>query len=288
MKKISFVIIVSLFFSSTYFFSSCKKDETPTTPSEAEIIESNIQAVLDSIIENTHVPGLVAGVWAPNEDIDFVYAAGVSNIETNAPMDPDMIFRIGSNTKTLTNTVFLQLVDEGIIKLNDKLSTYLPDFPRADEVTLEMLTNMRSGIYNYTESEDFQMELYSNFTKLWLPDELIAFAASNPYYFDPGTGFHYSNSNIVIIGMIIEMVTGYSLESTISSQVIDPLNLTNTTYLIASTELPGYHSSAYYFGAYDPEAPECSEMVDVSWAGAAGSAISTIFELKTYVNALTE
>jgi hypothetical protein len=69
MKNISLVIIVSLFFSSAYFFTSCKKDETPTTPSEAEIIESNIQALLDSIIENTHVPGMVAGVWAPNDDV---------------------------------------------------------------------------------------------------------------------------------------------------------------------------------------------------------------------------
>jgi len=58
---------------------------------------------LDSIIENTHVPGLVAGVWAPDEDIDFVYTAGVSNIETGATMDADMIFRIASNTKIHNN-----------------------------------------------------------------------------------------------------------------------------------------------------------------------------------------
>jgi CubicO group peptidase (beta-lactamase class C family) len=102
MKKISIIIIVSLFFSSIFFLNACKKDETPSVPTKVEIIKANIKTVLDSVIENTHMPWLVTGVWVPNEDIDFVYAAGVSNIETKTPKDDDMVFRIGTNTKTLT------------------------------------------------------------------------------------------------------------------------------------------------------------------------------------------
>ena len=289
MKKIILLITVNLFLSSTFFFTSCKKDETPSTPSEAEIIESNIQAVLDSIIGNTHVPGLVAGVWAPNEGIDFVYTAGVSNLETKEPMEADMNFRIASNTKTITITVLLQLVDEGLISLDDPLSDYLPDFPRADEVTIEMLTNMRSGIFSFTESEDeFYNIIGADPTRTWTTEEFIAIAAGHPYYFDPGTGYHYSNSNTSIIGKIIELVTDQSLEYNIRTRVFDPLNLVNTVYMVGGTQIPGYHSSAYYAGEYDPSFPELSEYIDNSYAGAAGAAISNIYELKTYVEALVD
>jgi len=284
MKKTTLLIIISLFLSSTFFFTSCEKSEND--PSESEIIQNNIQAVLDSIIQNTHVPGLVAGVWAPNEGVDFVYAAGVANIETSAPMDADMIFRIASNTKTITITVLLQLVDEGLISIDDPLSNYLPDFPRANEVTIEMLTNMRSGIFNFTESEEYGNLVITYPTRTWTTDELIAIAAGQPYYFDPGTDFHYSNSNTAIIGKIIEILTGFSLEYNIRTRIFDPLKLINTVYMVGGTQIPGYHSCAYYGGEYDPSLPDLSEYFDNSYAGAAGGAISDVFELKTYAEAL--
>lgn len=81
--------------------ASCKKNNTQT---DVENKKQKIIAVIDSIIENTHVPGIVAGIWAPDEGIELIYAAGTSDLETNSPMNTDMIFRIGSNTKTMTNT----------------------------------------------------------------------------------------------------------------------------------------------------------------------------------------
>ncbi len=291
MKKFNVFIVLILFLSSTLLITSCKKtdnDPIPIPPTEAEIIENNIQALLDSIIENTHVPGLVAGVWAPDEGIDLVYTAGISDLETNEPMDADMIFRIASNTKTITITALLQLVDEGLISLDDPLSDYLPDFPRANEVTIEMLTNMRSGIFSFTESEDYYNLLFTYPTRTWTTDELIDIAAGQPYYFDPGTDFHYSNSNTAIIGKIIEIITGLSLEYNIRTRIFDPLELINTVYLVGGTQLPGYHSSAYYAGEYDPSLPDVSEYFDISYAGAAGAAISDVYELKTYAIALAE
>lgn len=284
MKK-QLLLILGLLLSISFFMASCKKDDNP---SSSETIENSIKTTLDSVITNTHVPGLVAGIWAPNEGINLEYTAGVANLETNASLSTDMIFRIGSNTKTMTITVLLQLVDEGLINLNDKLSGYIPDFPMGDEVTIEMLTNMKSGIFNYSESELFVNEIFSNPTKFWTTEELLSYAITNPYYFDPGTGFHYSNSNTIIAGKIIEIVTGNSLESNIRTRLIETLNLENTAYLIGGTEIPGNHSSAYYLGEYDPDAPECSELFDISWGAAAGSAISKLSELKVYVEALTQ
>ncbi|MCK5820515.1 MAG: beta-lactamase family protein [Bacteroidales bacterium] len=293
MKKISTFILLAIFIGGTLLFNSCDKSDDPgmLDPTPSEIIESNIKAALDSIIANTHVPGLVAGIWAPNEAIDFVYAAGYSDLETNAPISEDMVFRIASNTKTFSITILLQLVDEGLITLDDKLSKYLPDFPRADEVTIEMLANMRSGIFNYVASMKFWMRVLDNPTYFWTVNEIIDFVLiehhDELYYFDPGSDFHYSNTNTIILENVIEQVTGKSLESLVNLRIIEPLNLEKTTYIIGGTEIPGFHSKAYYFGDYDEDFPELSEYMDYSFARAAGGMISDIFDLKTYVQALT-
>ena len=276
--------------SVTDTLSYCKnRSESPAGSSRTgEEIEQDLEILMDSVIAESHVPGLVAGIWAPDEGVSFVYTAGVSDLDTKAPMDEDMIFRIGSNTKTFTITVLLQLVDEGVVNLSDPLSRYLPDYPRADEVNIEMLTNMRSGICNYSELEEFASKMETDPTASWLPKELIAMTEGQPYYFTPGTDFHYSNTNTIIVGEIIEMVTGNSLENEINKRIIDRLGLENTSYLNGGTEIPGYHPKAYYTGEYDPDFIECSEWLDCSWAGAAGSIISNLSELRTYVQALVD
>ncbi len=281
-----FIIIAQLFFA-------CKNESNPVEaePTQSENIETEIKTVLDSIIANTDVPGLVAGIWAPNEGIDLVYSAGVADLETNEPMDAEMVFRIASNTKTFTITVLLQLVDEGVLSLDDKLSKYYPTFPRGDEVTIEMLTNMRSGIYNYVESNNFWSFVITNPLHYWSVEEIINFALTdnpdNLYYFDPGTSFHYSNTNTILIEYIIEQVTGITLEAHINTRIIVPLGLSKTYYVESGTEIPGYHSKAYYLGDTSDDT-DLSEYFDYSFARAAGGAISDVFDLKTYVHALTD
>jgi len=253
-----------------------------------ETIENNLKKMLDSVIAKTKVPGLMAGIWAPDKEINFIYASGVSNLVTHSPMDKNMIFRIGSITKTFTVTVLLQLVDEGLVDLNDPLSKYLPDFPRAEEVTVGMLANMRSGIVDYTESEEISTTMRDEPDHFYLPEDLIAIASDNPYYFKPGTDFHYSNTNAIIIGKIIEMVTGNSLENEIYTRIITLLDLTNTYYTTSGKKIPGCYPSAYYAGKYDPDFPECSQWLDCSWAGAAGCMLSDLFDLRKYVKALVQ
>ncbi len=287
MRNTLTMLVISISLTGIIILSSCSKKEASYEPTQAQIIENKIKAALDSVIANTHVPGLVAGIWAPNEGINLIHTVGVADLGTKEPISPDMIFRIASNTKTFTITVLLQLVDEGMLSLDDKLSDYLPDFPRANEVTIEMLTNMRSGIFNFVSSDEFLPQVLSDPTKTWTADEFIAIAAPHDYYFDPGTGFHYSNTNTAIAGKIIEMVTGSSLEFNIRTRIIDPLHLIYTQYLVGGTQIPGYHSSAYYIGEYNPNIPELSEVFDISFTGAAGAAISTVYELRTYVEALT-
>jgi len=292
-KQINHLIGYGLLVSVTLLLillpSGCKKDEpTDPQPTPAQIIENRLKTVVDSVIANTNVPGVVAAVWAPDDDVDFVYSAGVADLETMAPISPDMVFRIGSNTKTFVITVLLQLVDEGLLSLDDSLSKFFPDFPRADEVTIEMLTNMRSGIHSYTASDEFYQILYTDPTHFWTAEEMIAISALYPYDFDPGTNFTYSNVNTIFAGRIVEILTGASIEYNVRTRIIDHLNLINTTYLVGGTQVPGFHANGYYIGEYDLSLPPSLEYFDVSWGGAARCMISTIYELKTFVKDLAE
>ncbi len=288
MKKIFSILALAIFILSCLFAFSSFGEALDSSLESGEKIEKDLKNLMDSVIAETHVPGLVAGIWAPDKGISFVYTAGVSDLDTNAPMNENMVFRIGSNTKTFIITVLLQLVDEGLINLDDPLSKYFPNFPRADEVSIEMLTNMKSGIYNYTESENFSLKMLKNPTHFWLPAELISIAAEQSYYFKPGTDFNYSNTNTIMLGDIIEMIIGNSLENEISERILGKLGLDNTKYLNGGVEIPGYHPRAYYKGVYDPDFIECSQWLDCSWAGAAGSMVSNLFELKTYARALVD
>jgi len=285
-RKLFFVVFVFAFF--VLINSSCKKEALITeTPGSNEQVIKDLKAVTDSIVANTDVPGIVALVVDYTKGIDWLYKVGVSDIENNLPMEFNHTFRIGSNSKTMTGTVLLQLVDEGLLTLEDTLSMYFPTYPKSDSITIGMLCNMTSGIYNYSESIDYFTAMVTDPTRIWQPEELIQVAFANDFYFSPGTDFHYSNTNTVILGLLIEKLTGNSLESEINYRIANHLNLNNTALLNSGTNLPGSHGKGYYMGEY-VEGADLTEYFDASWSFAAGSAYSTPRELQHYVEALVD
>ncbi|MBP7461328.1 MAG: beta-lactamase family protein [Candidatus Delongbacteria bacterium] len=245
-----------------------------------------MQAVADSIIDYTHVPGMVALVVDKKKGIDWVYEAGLSNTKQQLPMNRNYTFRIGSCTKTMVAIVLLQLVADGKISLDDKLSTYHPEYPKSDQITIAMVATMRSGIFDYTQdTEVLPNQLSSNPSKTWTPDELIHIAFSHDFYFEPGTSFSYSNTNYIILGKLIEEITGHSLETEIANRITEPLNLTQTGLLTSGTDLPGDHARGYYDGGYVPNL-DYTEVFSNSLPWAAGSAYSTPRELQRYAESL--
>ncbi len=263
--------------------AGCRKDETTNSPNQPLI--DQMKAVTDSIVKNTHVPGIVALVVDHKRGIDWIYTAGYSDIPNKLPMDGSYTFRIGSNTKTLTGTVLLQLVDERKLALNDKLSRFYPGYPKADSITIAMLCNMTSGIYNFTDDTNWRNTLFVNPTKVWTPQKSVDIGFSHNFYFSPGKGMYYSNTNTIILGMLIEKLTGNSLESEIENRIIKPLNLSHTGFLTSGKDLPGIHGRGYYAGGYE-ENVDLTEYFDISWGWAAGSAYSTPRELQKYSEAL--
>lgn len=289
-KKIFLVLLVLIFFwigyEDSYSIEPQNKENQILISNRKAATDSMMKAAADSFINNTHVPGLVALVFDRQKGIEWIYEAGYSNIPEKLPMNRNYIFRIGSNTKTFVVTVLLQLVDEGKVSLYDKLSKYFPEYPKADKVTVEMLANMTSGIFNYSNDEEFRNEMLSNPSKVWTPDELIEIGLlKRGFNFEPGENFEYSNTNTIIIGKIIEKVTGNSLENEINSRIIQRLQLSKTGFLTSGLDFPEPHPRGYYTGEYEPGF-DVTSVYDISWAWAAGSAYSTPFELQKYVQVL--
>jgi D-alanyl-D-alanine carboxypeptidase len=284
MKTISLLLLLTLPF---FFLTGCKK-KTSSPDNNSELIRQ-LKAVSDSVLQapDLHIPGMVALVVDKTKGINWVYAAGVSDIPQSLPMNESYTFRIGSNTKTMTGTVLLQLVDEGKLKLEDTLSKFFPTFPKADSITIKMLCNMTSGYFNYSESQAFTDSMTAYPQRAWQPQELLNFAFSHDpvFYFPAGKGFHYSNTNTIILGMLIEQLTGTDLKSQITNRIYTPLGLQNTGFITSGVTLPGTHGQGYYEGSYVPGNDQ-TEYFDASWGWAAGSAYSTPYELQKYVEAL--
>jgi D-alanyl-D-alanine carboxypeptidase len=281
MKNITFWSFL-VFLSTLTVLGSCKKgvDDNPN-----QIIINQMQAVTDSIIQNTHVPGVVALVVDHKMGIDWIYTAGYSDIPNKLPMDESYTFRIASVTKTLTVTVLLQLVDEGKVALNDKLSKYFPAYPKSDSITIAMLCDMTSGIFDYVYDPLFFPALIANPEKIWQPQELVDIAFSHDFNFSPGNGWDYSSTNTIIVGQIIELLTGNTLGTEINSRIIQPLNLIKTGFLPSGTTFPGPHGKGYYLETF-VENEELTEHFDISWGWAAGAAYSTPRELQKYTEVL--
>ncbi len=277
-----------LILSSLVVFSmvaGCKKTEQPADPNQQLIDRMKYSA--DSVIKNTPVPGLVALVVDYKRGINWLYAPGVSNQETMAPMDVNHTFRIASNTKTFTITVLLQLVGEGKISLNDKLSKYLPQYPAADSITLTMLANMTSGLFDYFDDERWSNSFKTNPLRIWAPYEFADISFSHPLLFQPGTNYKYTNTNTILLGMVIETVTGNTIETEINNRIVQPLQLVNTGINRSGTALPGNHGRGYDFSELGITG-DVTESYDVSNSGAAGAVYSTPRELQKYIEQLVK
>src|SRR3954453_19764607 len=157
----------------------------------------DLQPQIEEEMTNLRIPGALVYVGVPGEGT-WSQAFGTGTLGADTPITPDDHFRIGSNTKTFTGTVILQLVDEGKLGLDDPVSKYRPEVPNGENITIRQLLNMTSGLFNYAEDEDFNDILDTDPQKVWEPEELVQIGFQHKPEFSPGDDFHYSNSNTVL------------------------------------------------------------------------------------------
>lgn len=259
---------------------SCKKNEN-----NHEQLTAEVDRICDSILEATSLPGMVVGIWS--DDFTYLKGKGVCNISTQQPMDIYSAFRIGSNTKTFVVTNVLQLVDEGKLSLDDTLGKFFPGFKNGKLITIRMLCNMTSGIPNYTLSDTFEMVLEQQPLKKWAPQELVDLV-KNKDFVTPGTTFEYSNTNTVLLGMIIEQLTGKSLTENLRTRFFNKLAMTNTLFPMGPDMFPGGIRGYMNFTNSTAFTDDVSSKYDISWAWAAGAMISDVQSVKTWVEALVD
>lgn len=241
-------------------------------------ISNQLRAITTAVRQQYHVPGLVAGIWIPGQG-ELIIEDGVSNILTNTPMNKDNHFRIGSITKTFTLTVILQLVNETLVGLHDQISAYSLGVTHNSNATIYQLGNMRSGIFDYTENPGTQQEYEDNPLKIWFVQDLIQLANNNLPYFAPNDNWHYSNTNTVLLGMLIQNLTNVSPGIEIYKRILQPLGLKNTFYPMTPT-MPLPFSSGYVDETKDVT------YSDPSYAQAAGAMISSLADLRIWAVAL--
>ena len=196
-------------------------------------LKTALQTKLDDWHKAGSFPGATFGVVLANGE-SFGLAVGFSNTETKTPMKPTDRLLAGSVGKTFAAATALQLVKEGKIGLDDKIEKYLgsePWFsrlPNARDITIRQLMNHTSGLVRYEFKEQFTKDLTANPEKFWKPAELVAYLLDEKAPFEAGKGWDYSDTNFIVLGMIIEKVTGKRFYDESNRRLIKPLKLTGT------------------------------------------------------------
>ncbi|RVW02744.1 serine hydrolase domain-containing protein [Rhodococcus xishaensis] len=265
---------------------SATATEVQTSLDAGTQLDSAMADRIDAAIENTmttaSIPGAIVGVWGP--DGNYVRALGVADKTLSTPMKTDFYSRIGSVTKTFVVTGVLQLVDEGLVALDDPISMYVEGVPSGDEITLRQLAGMQSGLPNYTANAEFQNALFKDPHAAFTPQQLLDYAFAEPAAFPPGQGLQYSNTNTILLGLVVEKVSGMSLPEYLSQKITQPMNMDHTS-LPVTNAFPEPHPTGYTHQTADGEEAVSTDW-NPSWGGAAGAMISTLDDLRIWTPAL--
>jgi D-alanyl-D-alanine carboxypeptidase len=261
---------------------------TPTSGAPPATLEEVLRAGLDR--------GLVGVALRVErgDEVVFERAVGLASREHQTPLTPADRLRIASVTKTFTAVLVLQLVDEGVLTLDDTVSRWLDDpvvarIPYVDRITLRQLLNHTSGVYDYFDPDSpFWQDAYfgpgADWSRVWTPLEVLAYAdgAKHAPYFAPGEGSHYSNTAYVLLGLVVEKAAGRGYAEQLHARITKPLDLADT-FFAATEPVPGGAVDAYHL--VDGDLVNASA-AHPSASGAAGGMVSTTRDLARFAAAL--
>jgi D-alanyl-D-alanine carboxypeptidase len=242
-------------------------------------LASRLDKAIEKVRRQAGIPGVVAGLWMPGKG-SYVRATGVADKASGERMNKDVFVRIGSETKTFTATALLKLVDDGRVGLDDPISRYVPHVPNGSRITLRHLAEMRSGLFPYTDDPDFQHDLLSDPQRTFTPKQVLAYGFKHKNTFAPGAQFQYSNTNFVLLGLVVEKVSGHGLAGFIEKRVLRPARLSHTL-LPDSSEFPRPHPHGYTNQTLTGEVADSTDW-NPSWAWAAGAMISDLHDLRSW------
>lgn len=255
-----------------------------TPPAPPVTLESQLDEGIQRVLSQTNLPGVIVGVWKGEAPV-YLRAFGVKDVQTGEPMTTDLHMRIGSNTKSFTTTAILQLVDQGKLKLDDPISLYIQGVPNGDNITIRHLAEMRSGLLTY--SDQVVPIWLQNLDRQFSTQELLNFSFNdpNPILFEPGARYDYSNTNTVLLGLLVEQLSGQSLRDYIHDHIAVPVGLTHTEYPLDNGGAPIAAPFAHGYGLVNGVRTDLT-FANMSWGNAAGCMTSTLEDVGLWSRAL--
>ncbi|WP_374224171.1 serine hydrolase domain-containing protein [Streptomyces sp. ISL-66] len=252
-------------------------------PQLTPAVAARLDTAVRQVMSEARVPGVTVGLWAPGKG-SYVKSFGVADKATGAPMKPDLHVRIGSETKTFTVTALLQLVDQGKLSLDDPIGKYIADVPNGDRITLRELAGMRSGLFNYSLDPDFIKKFQADPEQSFTPKQLLDYSFENPVQFQPGAQFDYSNTNLILLGLVVEKITGRPIHEVIEQDVVKPAGLHRTVFP-TSAAMPDPHAQGYTNQTASGKTENSTDW-NPSWAWAAGEMVSDLQDLRSWAHTL--
>lgn len=225
-------------------------------------VATKIDRAVEASLKRQNIAGASVAI-AERGHIVYAKAYGLRDLVNRVPVDTRTTFRIGSITKQFTASAIMLLVQDGKLRLDDRLSKYLPGAPHAAEVTIRNLLTHTSGIVGYTETEGFDAASKLPAT----PQHIVATIASQPLAFAPGTDWQYSNTNFILLGMVVSKVSREPYEEFVRQHVLEPLHLSTIKYWNNDFVYP---DDSYGYTALPYEPFEPAAFWNWDWAGAAG------------------
>jgi CubicO group peptidase (beta-lactamase class C family) len=248
---------------------------------QAQKFDSKVAGQIDAFITGQYETAGPGGAMliAQNGNVVYRKAFGMASVELNVPLTPENSFEIGSITKQFTAICILMLQEQGKLSTSDDIHKYLPDFETGEyTVTIHHLLNHTSGIKSYTDMQEWAKTWRQDLTV----DELIGTFNNQPFDFAPGEKWLYSNSGYILLGAIIEKVSGISYASFLQQAIFDPLKMANSTYgdrkKLITNRAEGYGKGA--------EGYTNAEYLGLNQAYAAGAIVSTVDDMWKWQQAL--
>jgi D-alanyl-D-alanine carboxypeptidase len=243
-----------------------------------------LTAIIEKGMTEKRLPGLNVGIWIPGRGT-LVQPFGTGDLETGAPMAIGDHVRIASITKSFTATAILQLVDEDKLRLDDPLAQFIEGIPNGERITIRHLLNMTSGIYDFPADPQFMADITADPLMAFGPDDVIAILRRNKPNFEPGAEVVYCDTNYILLGVILEQVSGRKAAEIITEDFIAPLKLTGTSFP-DTPAMPEPYAHGYYAGedARGPFEDFTISNPNLPWT--AGAMIATLEDLRVWAKVL--
>lgn len=278
-KRSMTILILTMIMLCPFF--SC--DNTP--PDSEPTLPERLQEVLDTKRNLYNGMGVSAAVIIPDLEI-WTGVSGTSH--ENNPITPDTLFGIGSVTKSFTAALIMKLVEDSLLSLEDPLSSWLPPFTNIDSsITIRQLLNQTSGLNCFYNNDEMWDAILSGTVRQWTPEDILSFVPEP--YFPPGTGWHYGNTNYILLGMLITEATGSSVSTEFRNRLWEPLELYDT-YLATEETIPEpvAHNWEFVDGSLTDLSQSTRLLNEIGVAWTAGAMYSTARDIATWARLLYE